>query len=459
VPRVRPALLLTALLLAAPLPRAAAEEPTRLHAGPMLGYVAKRSAAVWLQTRRAADVQLRVHPADDPAAARLTGAVRTRAAEDFAHTFVLADLEPGVRYAYEVYVDGRRVAPPYPLDFTTRPLWEHRAPPPEVTLLVGSCAYVNEAGYGRPGEPYGGEHEIFRSMAEVPADAMLWLGDNVYLREVDWDTPEGIAARYRHDRALPALQPLLAATAHYATWDDHDYGPNDSDRTYPLKAAALEAFARYWPAVRYGLPAVPGVFQTFSIGDAQVFLLDGRYHRTPNRAPAGPHKTCFGPAQLQWLKEALVASRARFKLVASGNQFLNDVTPYESLAHHFPAELEELVGWVAEQRIEGVVLLSGDRHHTELLRRELPGGYPLYELTSSPLTSRAHGFGEGHPEFANPLRVEGTLVSERSFGVVRLTGPADDRRLVLEARAVDGGTLWRREVARSALGFGDDRSE
>ena len=34
------------------------------------------------------------------------------------------------------------------------------------------------------------------------------------------------------------------------------------------------------------------------------------------------------------------------------------------------------------------MFLSGDRHFTELLKVERPGTYPLYEFTSSPLTSR-----------------------------------------------------------------------
>ena len=116
---------------------------------------------------------------------------------------------------------------------------------------------------------------------------MLWLGDNVYLREVDWWSEEGIAYRYGHNRAEPALQPLLAAVPHYATWDDHDYGPNNSDRSYVLKGAALETFTRYWPAAARGLPGVPGVFTQFQWGDVEFFLLDDRYHRAPERR-AGP---------------------------------------------------------------------------------------------------------------------------------------------------------------------------
>ena len=49
---------------------------------------------------------------------------------------------------------------------------------------------------------------------------MIWLGDNIYLREVDWYPAFGILARNTHTRSLPEMQPLLASTHHYAIWDD-----------------------------------------------------------------------------------------------------------------------------------------------------------------------------------------------------------------------------------------------
>src|SRR5690606_10494226 len=115
------------------------------------------------------------------------------------------------------------------------------------------------------------------------------------------------------------------------------------------------------------------------------FLLDDRYHRAPNTWPAGPDKLALGAAQLEWLMSGLASSRAAFKLIVCGNQVLNEVSPYESLRGF--ADRDALLAWLARERIEGVVFLTGDRHHTELLRAPREGLYPLYELTSSPLTS------------------------------------------------------------------------
>jgi alkaline phosphatase D len=432
-------------------------QQSALHSGPMLGYVVQRSATVWIQTKRAASAQLRYWPKGAPTQARLTAPQKTKKATDHCLTWLLDGLEPGTRYDYELFLEGKSVKRPYPLTFTTRPLWQWRTPPPETTLLLGSCSYMTEARFERPGRFYGGQYEIFTSMAKVKADAMLWLGDNVYLREVDWNSAEGIAARYRHDRAHPLIQALLAGQPNYATWDDHDFGPNNSDKTFPLKAASLKVFKRYWPAPVYGTPTTAGVFQRFRIADAEVFMTDGRYHRSPNGMPPGKKKHMLGRAQLEWLKASLVSSRATFKLIVTGNQSLNDVTPYEAWPTLFPQEQKELIDWIVERKIAGVVFVSGDRHHTEMLVNKPSGGYPLYEFTTSPLTSSAHKFRKTHPEWKNPRRVPGTLVQERNFGVIKIAGPAKDRKLVLEIRRVDGTRIWRQELKRSKLGWPSKR--
>ena len=60
---------------------------------------------------------------------------------------------------------------------------------------------------------------------------MLWLGDNIYTREVDFYSLSGYQKRYTHTRNIKEMQPLLSNTHHYAIWDDHDYGPNNTDRS------------------------------------------------------------------------------------------------------------------------------------------------------------------------------------------------------------------------------------
>ncbi len=442
---MRTVLLLAAALAAVP-PSAA---DTGLHAGPMLAWATLREAAVWVQTAAPGIVEVRFAPAADPAAERAAPPVATTAAGDLIATVVLTGLEPGTRYVYRVLVDGAEATRPYPLELATQPLWQWRTDPPGFAAMIGSCAYFNEPAYDRPGRPYGSDEDIFVAMAAFRPDLMVWLGDNVYLREVDYGSAQGIRRRYRRDRGLPVLQPFLAATRHYATWDDHDFGPNDSDGSYTLKGASLDVFRSYWPGIAYGLPGVPGVFQRFTWNDVEFFLLDDRTWRDPDDWPEGPEKRMLGTAQMAWLERALVSSRATFKVVALGSQVLNPLTRFETLAHY--AEYDELLAFIRRTRVGGVVFVSGDRHHSELIRVDVPGGYPLYDFTSSSLTAGIAPVEPGDAEFDNPFRVPGTLLNEHSFGVLRFAGPRTDRTLTFEAYGVDGTLRWSHTVRRREL--------
>lgn len=462
----------------------------QITAGPMLGHVTSRTAAIWLQTDVPAEVEIEYWPTAWPQQRQRGPTLRVDAASDHVAHIRLVGLQPGTAYTYQLHLNGTPAPSGSKLAFETQRPWHGRGTPADFTFHLGSCAFINDPAVDRPGHPYGGDYRIFQSIARQAAATprsqfMLWLGDNVYLREADYDSPWGMNARYRHARSLPELQPLLAALSHYAVWDDHDYGPNDANRSFVFKDESLRLFRRYWANPSYGLEGLPGIFTTFSFQDADFFLLDNRFYRAADRTelakeeldlireardwalgqnpltrvlgrryfgtpPAllGENKVMFGAEQLDWLKQALIQSRATFKFIAAGSQLMNDGHPFEGW-HNFPAEREAFLIWLKRQNIPGVVFLSGDRHHTELLRREVKGLYPLYELTCSPLTSRAHS-PQGK-ELNNPLRVKGTLVTQRNYCSIDVTGPTDERRLVLRSHDSDGRILWERVLRASEL--------
>ncbi len=159
----------------------------------------------------------------------------------------------------------------------------------------------------------------------------------------------------------------------------------------------------------------------------------------------------FGPAQFEWLKQALLSSRAPLKIVAGGSQFWNRASRFEGL-HQFPHERKRLADWLVDQRIDGVVFLSGDRHFGELLKLERADVYPLYEFTSSPLTSQPATRLDA-AERDNPDVVPGTLHGRRQFGLIRVSGPGSERKVAFEAYDSDGAPLWRHEIRLNDLRF------
>ncbi len=67
-----------------------------------------------------------------------------------------------------------------------------------------------------------------------------------YLRAKVLASPWAMNARYRQNRALPELQPLLGASSHYGIWDDRDYGPSKGNRSFVFKVDSLTLLQRYW---------------------------------------------------------------------------------------------------------------------------------------------------------------------------------------------------------------------
>lgn len=412
-----------------------------LQSGPMLGYSEMKEALLWVQTKSAAKVQFAYWEEGTNGRKTLTGSKVTLKEEAFTAKLIADQVEPGKKYEYQLLINDKPVKLPYPTRFQTQTLWQYRTDPPNFTMAVGSCFYVNEEIYDRPGNPYGGGYNLMTAINDRRPDAMLWLGDNVYFREPDWYTRTGMMHRYTHTRSLPELQPLLASTHHYAIWDDHDFGPNDSDRGFIHKDETLEIFKLFWGNQNYGLPGKKGVTNFFQFADIDFFLLDNRYFRTPNDRITGA-KTLLGSDQIEWLIDALSFSKAPFKIIAVGGQMLTTAKVYETYSNIAPEERGYILRRIEEEGITGVVFLSGDRHHTELSSYVNANGHAVYDLTVSPLTS-----GVGNPaNEVNDLRVPETLLVERNFGLLEFTGPRLDRRLTIRIVNANGTEVWNREI-------------
>lgn len=423
-------------------------------AGPMPGYQEHRETVIWLQTQGAKKVTLEYWIGDKPAKNEIfssTKLINNSTATN--HHFVLGQLSMGTTYHYRISLDGKPISFPYSLTFKTKPLWEWRTNAPDFNFLVGSCLYVNDTAYDRPGASYGQGTEILTNMNNKPSDFMLWLGDNTYTREADYGSISGLQYRYQHTRADKNLQPFLASRNHYAIWDDHDYGNNDGCKAYPLKETTLALFKSYWANKTYGQNN-QGIYSQFSYSDADFFLLDDRFFRDFQflNDSLFPNKTQLGEEQLQWLFNSLVQSRATFKFIAVGGQFLNENTDKESY-NFFKKERERIINFIVTQKINGVIFLTGDRHHTELLKNttvETSLGYPLYDLTSSAISSRASDISKSS-EFTNPMRVPNTLVMENNFCNISITGTRGKRVLVLQCFDKNGTLKWEHKITEAEL--------
>ena len=417
----------------------------QLVAGPMPGHVELRTAKIWVEVKPGSSAELWYWKKGETSPAKklftLTGPTNWFSPL----VFDLVDLEMNTTYEYAVAINKRLIKKPVKADgeFTTLELWQWRKPAPDFSFLTGSCAYFNEPKYDRPGVPYGKDSSIFESMAKEKASFMLWLGDNWYTREPDYYSQWGLWYRASRDRGLPVLQNFLKAMPHYAIWDDHDYGPNDADKSFVFKETSRNVFVNYWANPSYGQDG-QGIYTRVTHGDCDFFLMDDRYFRSNDDmepladGKPNPLKRMWGSVQMDWLKNALLQSKAPFKFIVTGSQTLNPASPYDCL-QDYPVEFEELMGFLSAEKINGLLFLTGDRHHSEVIRYDRREDYSLYDITSSPLTSGT-GFASGK-EKDNPARVSKTLVEAQNYTRISVSGKTGERKLTVEFLGIKGEKL------------------
>lgn len=419
-----------------------------LQSGPMVGYCEMKEAMIWLQTTKDALVKIDYYAIDNPIDKFSSDTQKSESSNGFTNHIVLNKLQPGKQYHYDVFLDGKKVVLPYETTFSSKKLWLWREDAPDFTVAFGSCNYINEEALDRPGKGYGSGYEIYESIHAKNPNIMLWGGDNVYLREADWDSKTGIYHRYTHSRSIKELQPLLASTQNFAIWDDHDFGPNDGDRSFYFKYETQNAFKNFWANKTYGTDAnqKEGIYSTFNWGDAQFFLLDDRFFKSPNDRLTG-EKTIIGSIQFEWLIDALSSSKAAFKIIVIGGQVLNPSARFENY-ENYPKEKEKLLSEIEANKIKGVLFLTGDRHFSELSKLNRENTYPLYDWTVSPLTS---GVGNSYKDDVNKNRVEGSLFAQNNFGILSFSGNKANRQLKLTLFDVQGKELWNKVITKKEL--------
>jgi len=331
-----------------------------LTAGPVLGSLSDDRAQIWFRTDSSRPVQLRVSTKPGKATSGKPLASYTASpARDFALQADLSGLAPDTDYYYSLAVDGQKHGP-YTLHT-----------PPEAGSA--SAFSFSMAACGTTGVQPAFEH-----IAALQTDLHLHLGDNIYVGGVQ---TAGFRSNYAAQRRAEPYRSFMSGTSNLAIWDDHDYGYNDRDGSMLGREQTLRAFTDYWPNRTHGISDLPGVFFTETRGDVEFYMLDGRFWR-------GASGSVLGPDQTSWLLAQLKQSTATFKILALGSQWTlrggsaDSWVPYATAREAFMQEL-------ADHDIQGLVLVSGDRHRSELrLLPPAPGGYPMPELSTSPVAKR-----------------------------------------------------------------------
>ena len=337
--------------------------------------------------------------------------------------------------------------------------------------------------------PEFGGMKIFEAMRRLQPDFFIHSGDTIYADgpiqpEVKLDdgsiwknitTPEKskvaetlheFRGNYRYNLIDENLRRFNAEVPMLAQWDDHEVRNNwypgqilDDDR-YKVKnidllvERARRAFLDYMP-IRFNQSDIERIYRAFNYGPlVDVLMLDERSYRGPNtqnKQTTMSDETAFlGNAQLSWIKQWLVSSKATWKVIAS-DMPIGIIVPdsggkFENCANGDgpplgrELEIADLLCFIKQQKIKNIVWLTADVHYSAAHyydpgKAQFTEFNPFWEFVAGPLNAGTFRPGQLDNTFGPQVKFIGVpqdMKPNRSpkdglqfFGAVRIDGKTE----------------------------------
>ena len=419
--------------------------------GVQSGDLAGERAILWARADRPARMVVEWSTSESFADARSVVGPAALADTDFTAKLDLGGLPRGQQILYRVRMvdlaDPELVSEPVPGTFKT---------PPAARRSIRFLWSGDVAGQGWGINPEWGGMRIFEPMRQLQPDFFIHSGDSIYADGpimAEQATPDGglwknltteakskvaetldeFRGNYAYNLMDDNLRRFNAQVPIFAQWDDHevadnwypseDFGVDPSKSAYKVASATLlgaraaRAFQEYMP-VRWDRTAWPHLYRSFGYGPAlEVFRIDMRSYRGPNtdgrETELDDSARILGATQMRWLKQALLASDATWKVIASdmplGVIVWDDFRARQGAeavaqGEHGPPlgrelEIANLLRFIRDNDIKNVVWLTADVHYTaahyyDPNQAQFQEFTPFWEFVSGPLNAGTFGPGE-----------------------------------------------------------------
>lgn len=287
---------------------------------------------------------------------------------------------------------------------------ENIAPPPSKIAFGSCCVQI-------------GNLTIFDSILKQNPELYLALGDNMYGDFLPGSPADSawLALQYNILLKDPSFKRFKQKLPIVATYDDHDFGGNNSGNTYPFKRQTANLLLNF-----FNVPANSnqrnheGVYGSYYYGDdahkLQIIVLDTRafldvFSGEPISPTNDTSKRFLGNEEWKWLRTELLKP-ATVRIVMSSTQMLHEHSGFESWTN-YPHELQRFFDLIKETKAAGVFMVSGDVHWAELSMQKPAGLYNLYDMTSSGLNQI-----EDRPK-PNKYRV-GNALQDLNYGMINI---------------------------------------
>ncbi len=286
----------------------------------------------------------------------------------------------------------------------------------------------------------GSTHQVFRRIAAQNPSFYLMAGD-LHYEDISWNHRPSFRTAYDTVLGSERQRALYRAVPIVYTWDDHDFGPNGSDRHSPSREASHAVYREYVPHYPLEASASDGpIAQAFTYARVRFLVLDTRSARDAAKQPDDARKSMLGAWQKEWLKRELLAAKGRFPLVfiVSSVAWISNETTQRDNWGRYTTERAELSDWMVENGITGVCFLGGDAHmlaaddgrNNNYARN---GGPNFPALQASPLDRT--GSLKGGPWSVTPVLPED---GEGQFGIVDIEDRGDSLRVLFRGLNHEG---------------------
>jgi len=395
--------------------------------GPVVGGVTASEAKVFLRTDQVASVKVEYSTSPNLLNSLVTNAFQTSSAKDFTIIIPLTELSPQTTYYLNVYVNK---VPQFSFSYPSFKTFPATIDPQPFKFII-LTDFKSRNTYT----------QTFFNASREGADFAFIGGD------FDHTTPTTLAEKRRMFKRLynsnslelsDFVNNILKYIPIVHQWDDHDVGKNNCNKTYPYLSRSHKVFRGYVPT--YSLPSAPyGIWQYFQYAHVDFFVLDGRSQRDPNTDPDDINKSMLdgnnlgSSGQLEWLKQGLLDSTARWKIIFS-SVVTNPTTKHNDSWGAFQTEWRNLRQFVQDNQIRGIVFISGDLHIGGI-DNGLASGFPEMVVPPSNLPGCLSAPSPGNWSEGSYYNDIGSC---NGYGVVTVLTNPD--RLLLEVKDQDGNT-------------------
>ena len=337
------------------------------------------------------------------------------------HRYPLGGLKPDTAYTYVFVAADGSALDDEPRTFRTFP---KPGVPTSFRFAVGSCA----RGMNSP---------VFDAAVKQGARFFLHTGDFHY-HDIAENRVETFRSAFNAHLSKPRLRALLAGMPLLYQWDDHDFGPNDSNRNSPSREASLLNYRQLVPhhplAVAGDDPLGP-VDQSFTVGRVHFILSDLRSQRDPDT------RRMMNAEQDAWFRKELLAARDAghpFILWMSSVPWNGSANTWNDRWQGYADHRREIADFIKANGLAGrVAILSGDAHMTAIDDGShsdfaTDGGAPIPVFQAGPILNK--GSYKGGP-YSHGARYETPAGQQISyFGLVDIADDGAEIRVTFSGR-------------------------